>query len=88
MASLYKESVFKEDMLGSSKTAKAADQIKATAAAHLERAFIELYYAHSEVMLLTDPEIKTSLSKTLLKAKNLIESACVTLSNSNADLKE
>jgi len=53
--------------LGSSKTAKAADQTKGTAAAHLERAFIELYYAHSEVMLLTDPEIKNSLSKTLLK---------------------
>jgi hypothetical protein len=86
MTFLYEAGALQEDRLGSLKNVKAVDQTKLNAISHLERAFIELYYAHAELMLIEQSQIPTELSKTLLKAKNLIETACVTLSSSNTDV--
>lgn len=61
---------------------------KLDAAAHLERALIELYYARAEAGLNITSSVHMSVLSDLLKASSLIESACATMSNSNTDVEE
>lgn len=71
--SLCKIKVSEEDGLHSSD--------KWNAAAHLERAIIEISYASAEMALCTNSQYLANMLSLVLKAKSMIEVACLALSN-------